>query len=177
MRTTYFIIFAIFILYCAQLFGQTHHSTYSGQEQRDIKALSQSQITGYLNAKGMGLAKAAELNHYPGPKHVLDLAEELNLSEEQIQKTTDFYKEMHKAASQLGKLYIQKEKELDSRFAIKSIDEAGLSILLLEMGGIRSKIRFAHLRAHLQMQGELSLEQIEKYDHLRGYTKQNIINH
>ncbi|MDE0941013.1 MAG: hypothetical protein OSB58_01080 [Alphaproteobacteria bacterium] len=39
------------------------HQPYSGQQSRDIKALSQEQIDGYLNVSGMGFAKSAELNH------------------------------------------------------------------------------------------------------------------
>jgi hypothetical protein len=46
-------------------------SPYTGQEQRAIKALSDEEIRDLLEARGMGLAKAAELNSYPGPLHVL----------------------------------------------------------------------------------------------------------
>src|SRR5262245_46650234 len=42
-------------------------SPYAGQEQRAIKALSDEEIRDLLEARGMGLAKAAELNPYPGP--------------------------------------------------------------------------------------------------------------
>ena len=55
-------------------------SPYAGQEQRAIKALSDEEIRDLLDARGMGLAKAAELNSYPGPLHVLQLANELGLS-------------------------------------------------------------------------------------------------
>ena len=46
-------------------------SPYTGEEQRAIKALSEEEIGDLLEARGMGLAKAAELNSYPGPLHVL----------------------------------------------------------------------------------------------------------
>src|SRR5262249_16169067 len=58
-------------------------SPYAGQEQRAIKALSDEEIRDLLEARGMGLAKAAELNSYPGPLHVLQLAAELGLSDAQ----------------------------------------------------------------------------------------------
>ena len=45
---------------------------YSGQQGRMIKALSSKEVQGLLQGKGMGMAKAAELNQYPGPRHVLD---------------------------------------------------------------------------------------------------------
>jgi hypothetical protein len=50
----------------------------------------------------MGFAKAGELNHYPGPKHVLELERELSLEKEQIDKTKETYNRMHKAAVSLG---------------------------------------------------------------------------
>jgi hypothetical protein len=48
---------------------------YAGQQNRTIKALSDEDIVGLLKGDGMGFAKAAELNGYPGPKHVLDLGD------------------------------------------------------------------------------------------------------
>src|SRR4051812_3345086 len=62
-------------------------SPYAGQEQREIKSLSADEVKDYLAGKGMGMAKAAELNEYPGPLHVLQLASELNLSPEQKART------------------------------------------------------------------------------------------
>lgn len=48
-------------------------SPYAGLESRPIKALSAEEIERYRNGEGMGLAMAAELNHFPGPKHVFEL--------------------------------------------------------------------------------------------------------
>ena len=42
-------------------------SPYAGQESREIKSLSPAEVDGYLAGAGMGFAKAAELNGYPGP--------------------------------------------------------------------------------------------------------------
>ena len=47
---------------------------YAGQEARSIKALSDDDIAALRKGEGMGMAKAAELNGYPGPVHVLSLA-------------------------------------------------------------------------------------------------------
>ena len=41
-------------------------SPYTGQEKREIRALSKEEVHGYLSGDGMGFAKPAELNHYPG---------------------------------------------------------------------------------------------------------------
>ena len=60
-----------------------HHQPYAGLEKRTIKALSEQQLA-YLRAgRGISLALAAELNGYPGPKHVLEHADALNLAANQ----------------------------------------------------------------------------------------------
>ena len=41
-------------------------SPYTGQDKREIRALSKEEVHGYLSGDGMGFAKTAELNHYPG---------------------------------------------------------------------------------------------------------------
>ena len=58
-------------------------SPYAGEESRSIKALSAEEIQDYEAGKGMGFAKSAELNGYPGPSHVLALSRDLHLSAEQ----------------------------------------------------------------------------------------------
>src|ERR1019366_8686260 len=56
---------------------------YAGMQTRSIKALSDQQIADLGAGRGMGLALAAEMNGYPGPSHVLELADRLDLSAEQ----------------------------------------------------------------------------------------------
>jgi hypothetical protein len=48
---------------------------YSGMQSRSNKSLSDLQVADLQSGRGMGLALAAELNGYPGPSHVLELAE------------------------------------------------------------------------------------------------------
>ena len=74
-------------------------SPYVGLESRDIKSLSQRQIDLYLSGHGMGLALAAELNRYPGPKHVLELSDQLKLTREQKDATQAIYDSMHRDAA------------------------------------------------------------------------------
>ena len=50
-------------------------ATYVGQQNRQIKALSAQEQQDWLEGKGMGLAKAAELNGFPGPMHTLEHAD------------------------------------------------------------------------------------------------------
>ncbi len=142
---------------------------YAGQQNRTIKALSTSEIEGLKNGKGMGLAKAAELNHYPGPRHVLDEANKLSLSNSQLSKTNNLFDEMKKEAMMVGEKIIFAERELDALFARKKISKIKLKEKLLEIGKYRTQLRFVHLKTHLEQKKILSSRQIKHYDMLRGY--------
>lgn len=149
--------------------AQSGHSPYSGQDKREIKSLSAEEIQAYLSGDGMGLAKAAELNHYPGPKHVLDSAEALRLSKEQIARTKEIYNRMHEEAVALGEIMVVKESLLNKLFAAQDIDQTQLESLVSDISKLQGKLRATHLSAHLQTKGLLSSEQVAKYDALRGY--------
>ena len=60
-----------------------YKSKYIGQEKRDIKSLSNDDIKELRTGAGWGLAKAAELNGLPGPKHILEMKKEIELTTEQ----------------------------------------------------------------------------------------------
>jgi hypothetical protein len=66
----------------------TPANPYAGQQTRSIKALSPEDIDELRKCAGMGLAKAAELNGYPGPLHVLALTKELRLTPDQVRQVT-----------------------------------------------------------------------------------------
>lgn len=65
----------------------------------------------------MGLAKAAELNGYPGPAHVLELATDLLLSAEQRERTQAVWQAMDARAKSLGQQVVDAERELEGLFA------------------------------------------------------------
>jgi Spy/CpxP family protein refolding chaperone len=163
------VVFGLIITIPCFTYAQSGHSPYAGQEKREIKALSGEDIEGYLTGQGMGFAKAAELNHYPGPKHVLELAEELSLEKEQIDKTKESYSRMHKEAVSLGKRIVEKERFLDHLFASQKIDLEKLKGTTIEIGRLKGELRAVHLKAHLEMREILTPHQIYRYDELRGY--------
>ena len=164
-----FIITAIISTVAFPLFANAN-SSYVGQEAREIKALSQQQITDYLNGKGLGYAKAAELNQFPGPSHVLKEAQNLNLTQEQITHTKEVFNRMKVQASALGKLYVAKEQELDRHFSGSTIDSGSLKTLLTDIGELQANIRYVHLNAHIEQKALLTTHQIKLYDQLRGYS-------
>lgn len=56
---------------------------YAGMHLRPVKALSEQQVADLNAGRGMGLALTRELNGYPGPSRVIELADQLALSQDQ----------------------------------------------------------------------------------------------
>lgn len=149
-----------------------HRSAYAAQEPSGIAALSLRELGDLTSGSGMGLARAAELNHYPGPKHVLELATELNLSDEQQARTEEIRVEMIEEAKRVGKEIVEKERILDRRFSHRHIDESTLRRLTSEISSLYGELRFIHMSAHLQLASVLEADQVEAYDSLRGYGRE-----
>lgn len=150
-------------------YAQPGASPYAGEQARTIKALSAEEIAAYRNGEGMGFAKAAELNHYPGPRHVLDLATDLHLTDEQRRLTQQAFDEMHAAAVALGERIIEQEARLDALFANGAAEAKVIQSLLQTIGALQADLRFVHLKAHLAMKSILTEAQVAHYDQLRGY--------
>jgi Spy/CpxP family protein refolding chaperone len=167
MKPVFGFVFCLVLPLCA--FAQNRPSPYAGQQSRDIKALSDEEIQGYSKGQGMALAKAAELNHYPGPLHVLEFAQQLQLTESQKLQTEKIRAAMSKEAMALGARIVEREKELDALFAGAKIDEVKLRTSISEIARLQGDLRVAHLRAHLEQKKILTPEQVAKYDELRGY--------
>ena len=51
-------------------------SPYREQTSTEIRGLTEQEISELREGRGMGLARAAELNGYPGPRHLLDAVRE-----------------------------------------------------------------------------------------------------
>tara|TARA_B110000196_G_C21048804_1_gene616265 strand:- start:48 stop:323 length:276 start_codon:yes stop_codon:yes gene_type:complete len=84
MKTSALLFFFLTMLFVISLFETPYAvadaQPYAGQHQRSIKALSKNDIQGYKSGAGLGMAKAAELNHYPGLIHILEFAAPLKLN-------------------------------------------------------------------------------------------------
>lgn len=144
-------------------------SPYAGRQHCDIKALSQEEMGNYLDGKGMGQAMAAELNGYPGPRHVLDLADGLELTAEQQEITQAIFNRMHAEAVRLGKRIVERERELGRAFAHGEMNEPTLDAILQELGRLKTRLRYMHLRAHLDQRSLMTFGQVQAYRKLRGY--------
>lgn len=145
-------------------------SPYAGEQTRAIKALSASEMNQLLAGHGMGLARAAELNSYPGPRHVLDLAPELGLQPAQTAELTRVFDAMKAAALPLGRELVARETELDRLFASRRAAPDSVLALTREIGRLQGELRAVHLNAHVATVAVLSPAQVARYDELRGYT-------
>lgn len=151
--------------------SDTHSAAgpYAGLEQRAVKALSPEEVADLQAGRGMGLAKVAELNHYPGPKHVLEFAQQLALTGEQTRKVQQIHMTMEQEAQRLGQQVLAKETELEKLFAERRADETRARTLMLTIGQLQGELRYAHVNAHLATARVLSPVQVASYDQLRGY--------
>ena len=154
----------------AQDHGHGGNSTpYAGFETREIKSLSEQDIEELRRGGGWGLALPAELNGRPGPAHLLELEEELDLSASQVEAISAIYAQMRTAAVAAGERFIAAEAALSGAFAGSDLSEERLRDLLAEAAEARAELRFIHLSQHLSTPELLSEAQIQRYSILRGY--------
>ena len=147
------------------------HSPYSAMADRQIKALSAQQISDLQAGRGMSLALPAELNGYPGPSHVLELAKALELTPGQAQQAEALVAEMKSEAIALGVRIIESERGLDRLFATRTVTEVNLRNATAEGAMLQGQLRAVHLKYHVTMRGILSPAQLEGYSVLRGYAR------
>lgn len=170
MKSLIFMITVLPVAAFAQDHGHTGHSaTYSGFETREIKSLSEQDIEELRRGGGWGLALPAELNGRPGPVHLLELEEELDLSASQVAAITAIYEQMRTAAVAAGERFIAAEAALSSAFSGPDLSEEKLRDLVAEAAEARAELRFIHLSRHLSTPELLSDTQIQRYNVLRGY--------
>lgn len=142
---------------------------YAGLQTRPIKALSDQQVADLRAGRGMGLALAAELNGYPGPSHLLELADKLGLSDAQRNSARNMFEAMKAETIPVGERLIAQEAALDRLFADHTITPEKLSAATAEIGTTQAKLRAAHLKYHLSTVAMLEPSQIQRYSVLRGY--------
>jgi len=155
------------LLVCGSSGNAREASTPAGQATSEIKSLSVPEIQGYLEGRGMGLAKVAELNGYPGPAHVLELATQLQLTPQQRAKAEHLKRSM-KTAVRYGHWLVEAERRLNALFAKGEADDEKITHLVRQIGALEAEIRLVHLRAHIDMRRLLTADQIKKYEQERA---------
>lgn len=154
----------------AQHAGHGHAAgPYAGFQEREIRALSPAQIQELRSGAGMAMALPAELNGWPGPAHVLELAEPLGLTAQQREASEALATQHRARAVALGEQVIEAERALDRAFSERSISPEGLDAMTARIGALQAALRAEHLRTHLAQTALLTPAQIRRYDDLRGY--------
>jgi len=178
MRTRLTIAALALASVAAAAFAQTHHhgrqptpsaQPYAGQQTREVASLSAQEQKDFLDGRGMGLAKSAELNGHPGPMHVLELAEELRLSADQREAVKAAFDRMKSKATVLGEAYVKAEKAVDQAFKSGTADAAEVAARVAEASRLLGEVRLSHLQAHVEITPLLTPEQRARYAELRGY--------
>jgi Spy/CpxP family protein refolding chaperone len=149
--------------------AQGHHQPYATHETREIKALSDDEAKQYLSGAGMGYAKAAELNHFPGPMHVLELADALQLSADQRRAVKALMDEHKAQARAIGARLVESERALEVLFRRPDVPQQALADAVKQAALLQGEYRLSHLETHRRMKPLLTAEQVAKYDALRGY--------
>jgi Spy/CpxP family protein refolding chaperone len=142
---------------------------YAGMQTRSIKALSDQQVAALRASRGMGLALAAELNGYPGPSHVLELADKLGLTADQRTRIKAMFDAMKAEAVPLGSKLIEQETDLDRQFASRTVTPESLKASTAAVAMTQGELRETHLKYHLSTVEMLSPHQMMRYAELRGY--------
>ncbi len=150
-------------------FAEDVPQPYKGLQTRDIKALSPKRIGDLLDGQGLSYALAAELNGLPGPRHVLDLADEIALSKAQRMKIRAIFVDMQATARAIGAKIVAHERALDTAFAKRDISPEHLSDLTHRIAVLDGRLRANHLSAHLQTDPILTAHQKRIYANVRGY--------
>ena len=144
---------------------------YAGLEERPIKALAPERVSDLLAGRGAGYALAAELNHYPGPAHALELASKLGVTAKQAEALRRIEARVHRRAKPLGRRLVALERKLDRAFARATITKAEVAALTGAIGELEGRVRRTHLDGHLETRKLLTRHQVMRYDQLRGYTQ------
>lgn len=144
-------------------------SAYVSLLDSEIRGLDQQTIEGFLTGKGLGQALPAELNGYPGPRHTLDMVEELELTGEQNERVQALFDDMQSKAIPLGEQYLEAVAELELAFREGSITLDYLQSQLEKITAIEAQLRYVHLSTHLATIDILTDHQIAQYDVMRGY--------
>ncbi len=161
--------FPLIVALCAASPLFAENAPYAGQQSRAISSFSEADIASIEAGEGWGLALPAELNGWPGPAHVLELASALELDPTQTERVEALFAAMKTDAQAAGARLLDAERALDAAFKSGEIDAARLKTLLEEAAAARGVLREVHLSAHLETTPLLTPHQRMIYARMRGY--------
>jgi Spy/CpxP family protein refolding chaperone len=155
--------------------GHGHSPTGHGHAGGDADAQAHRRVEGYLkefdavvaDGRGFGLAFAADQNGYPGPLHVLELKDRLQLTPEQEARMTALFQTMLAEARARAARLAEAEARLRGVFAAGTADAAAVRAAVAGAEAARAEVRLVHLLTHLETRDLLTEAQRRTYHHLR----------
>ena len=144
-------------------------SPYAHTQSSEVSTLTPEEVRELRNGEGMGLARPAELNQFPGPKHLLDLVADLDLNPAQLARIKAIREKMKMRAIAKGGEILEMERRLADLFASGHPSVEEMNRITEHLGVMRGQLQAIHLLAHIESARELTADQIESYDRLRGY--------
>jgi|SRR5689334_4107612 Spy/CpxP family protein refolding chaperone len=147
--------------------GHRHAGGDDTQAHRRVDAYLKEFDAVVADGRGFGLAFAADQQGYPGPLHVLELKDPLQLTPVQETRMRALYEAMLAEARPRAATLAAAEARLRRVFADGAADETALRAAVADTERARAELRLAHLRAHLAARDVLTDAQRRMYQHLR----------
>jgi hypothetical protein len=172
MARTRLLAVLLSLLFVAPVAGEDRlASPYRSGATSDLRGFSAEEVAALRDGMGMGLARAAELNRYPGPRHLLDAVQDgrLQASAEQRRRVEAIFDRMKRDAQRVGARILAEETGLEATFRARTITETDLRARVGRIAALQGELRAIHLSAHLATRALLTDAQVEQYDRLRGY--------
>ncbi|MCI0403358.1 MAG: Spy/CpxP family protein refolding chaperone [Acidobacteria bacterium] len=144
-----------------------HHPAGDSPEQDQHHVYLQLERDAIEQGQGFGMARVADRNGYPGPRHILDLAPHLHLTPEQIANAEALFAAMRQDALALGGKLLENEAALEKLFAAGAVDSEAARRMVEDSAVLRAQLRWVHLSAHLKAYNLLTAEQRARYHDLR----------
>jgi hypothetical protein len=160
------------VISCISMFLLIAPLAVAADAPNPLRGLNSSEVTELRTGTGMGLARAAELHSYPGPRHVLDAVHDghLHATPEQVAAVQRIFDAMQADARRIGGDILAEEQALERAFDAATITETTLPAQVERIAMLRGQLRTTHLRAHLATRAVLSAAQVARYNEVRGYT-------
>jgi uncharacterized protein (DUF305 family) len=146
----------------------------SSAPQSSIRALSATEIQLIRSGEGAGLARAAAMNGLPGPRHVLDAADNLELTSEQAAQIQRIYESMHAAAVEVRAAYLNAQEAFEIELRSSQVTTQTLPGRLSDVDRQRTELARVHLQADLETAALLPREQRES---VRSVTGMSVASH
>jgi hypothetical protein len=161
----YTIFFSLLILHVE--FARAQADTSSSRKNKPKTDIFLSQFEAFKSSKNInGLVDLADHNHYPFPEKVLSWQKQLQLNDRQKVVINQINTALQRKVKEMNGFLITNERTLDSLFRYKKVNNGLLIYYTNRYGLYQGELRNALLQACLKTEGQLTANQIKKYDAL-----------